>query len=194
MKYIKRPVVVEAIQWDGTNFDEIKAFAGENIMKLPEFSALKVFTLEGPMIASHGDYIIKGIKGEFYPCKPDVFRATYDDYYSEEDEACDDEDCEGVDFGTALMLMKNGEKMMREKWDDKFIVYRQGYPQGIPCNKSTAEAFGMEEGSPFICNPYMQMHNDDGTNSMYNPSNDDIFAEDWCIYLTEDEAKERGLI
>lgn len=99
----------------------------------------------------------------------------------------------GVDFGTALMLMKTGEKMMREKWGDKFIVFRQGYPQGIPCNKSTAEAFGMEEGSPFICNPYLQMHNDDGTNSMYNPSNDDIFAEDWCIYLTEDEAKERGI-
>ena len=100
----------------------------------------------------------------------------------------------GVDFGTALMLMKTGEKMMREKWGDKFIVFRQGYPQGIPCNKSTAEAFGMEEGDPFICNPYLQMHNDDGTNSMYNPSNDDIFAEDWCIYLTENEAKERGIV
>ncbi len=45
MKYIKRPVVVEAIQWDGTNLDEIKAFAGENIKKLPEFPALKVSTL-----------------------------------------------------------------------------------------------------------------------------------------------------
>lgn len=193
MKYIKRPVVVEAIQWDGTNFDEIKAFAGENIMKLPEFSALKVFTLEGPMIASHGDYIIKGIKGEFYPCKPDVFRATYDDYYSEEDEACDDEDCEGVDFGTALMLMKTGEKMCREGWNgkDMFVYY---VPKGryAPCTEAGETLAGDDGKVSYL--PYIAMKTVSGDVVPWLASQTDILAEDWCIYLTEDEAKERGIV
>lgn len=193
MKYIKRPVVVEAIQWDGTNLDEIKAFAGENIKKLPEFSALKVFTLEGPMIASHGDYIIKGIKGEFYPCKPDVFRATYDDYYSEEDEACDDEDCEGVDFGTALMLMKTGEKMCREGWngEDMFVYY---VPEGryVPCTEAGKSLCG-EDGRVFYF-PYIAMKTVSGGVVPWLASQTDMLAEDWCIYLTEDEAKERGIV
>lgn len=187
MKYIKRPVVVEAIQWDGTNFDEIKAFAGENIMKLPEFSALKVFTLEGPMIASHGDYIIKGIKGEFYPCKPDVFRATYDDYYTEEDEACDDEDCEGVDFGTALMLMKTGEKMCREGWNGKniFIALKEPEPgSDMTHSYIYIDTTGLETDNPKA--PKNRVP--------WLASQTDMLAEDWCIYLTENEAKERGLI
>ena len=187
MKYIKRPVVVEAIQWDGTNLDEIKAFAGGNIKKLPEFPALKVSTLEGPMIASHGDYIIKGIKGEFYPCKPDVFRATYDDYYNEEDEACDDEDCEGVDFGTALMLMKTGEKMCREGWNGKniFIALKEPEPgSDMTYPYIYIDTTGLETDNPKAPKDRVP----------WLASQTDMLAEDWCIYLTEDEAKERGLI
>ena len=74
-KYRKRPVVIEAVQFNG-NFNEIEEFVGGDA----EFRGkeLIVATLEGPLQASPGDFIIKGIKGEFYPCKPDIFYITYD--------------------------------------------------------------------------------------------------------------------
>lgn len=80
MKYRKKPVVVEAIRWDGDNLEEIATFMGKYTYSnklLPCFS-LTIFTLGGRMDASIGDYIIKGIKGEFYPCKPDIFEQTYE--------------------------------------------------------------------------------------------------------------------
>lgn len=75
MKYRKKPVVIEAIQFTG-NFTEIEDFVGADA----EFrnGKLLIATLEGPMTASPNDWIIKGIKGEFYPCKPDIFEATYE--------------------------------------------------------------------------------------------------------------------
>ena len=82
MRHRKKPVVVEAIQF----FDNVKT-----IMKLDRFMGgliidykdkdnpkLKIRTLEGVMEASVGDYIIKGVSGEFYPCKPDIFEKTYE--------------------------------------------------------------------------------------------------------------------
>jgi hypothetical protein len=80
MKYIKRPIVIEAIQWTGKNLREIvfkfpNCFAN-NLVHHPE--ELLIDTLEGSMVASKGDYIIRGIKGEYYPCKPDIFEASYE--------------------------------------------------------------------------------------------------------------------
>lgn len=83
-KYKKKPVVIEAIQFDGTNQMEIANFMGKSqISTLTPWSGkiaveLYIETLEGKMTASKDDYIIKGIKGEFYPCKPDIFEATYE--------------------------------------------------------------------------------------------------------------------
>lgn len=78
MKYVKKPVVIDAIQWTGTNTQEIYDFCnsgsrdchviGDNLM---------IKTLEGTMKASAGDYIIRGVHGEHYPCKPEIFAATY---------------------------------------------------------------------------------------------------------------------
>ena len=82
-KYIKKPVEIEAIQWTGDNLEEIYAFVGvENIsfnLKSidEETEELYINTLEGSMHASVNDFIIKGVKGEFYPCKPDIFFETY---------------------------------------------------------------------------------------------------------------------
>lgn len=74
-KFRKKPVVIDAVQFTG-NFDEAEAFVGGDA----EFrnGELIIATLEGPLHASPGDWIIKGIKGEFYPCKPDVFEKTYE--------------------------------------------------------------------------------------------------------------------
>ena len=83
-KYRKRPVVIEAIKYESENGepldfvqDAIVDFVNANL-EIDPCGSICIPTLEGVMMASVGDYIIKGVKGEFYPCKPDIFEATYD--------------------------------------------------------------------------------------------------------------------
>lgn len=80
IKSTKKPVTIECVKWDGENIEEIKSFAGYAYIGGENDSDKKlvISTLEGDMLASVGDYIIKGVKGEFYPCKPDIFENTYD--------------------------------------------------------------------------------------------------------------------
>ena len=91
MKYKKKPVVIEAIQWNGQNTKQILEFMGQKVdlsnqiaqdrfydYELSLQNGWEITTLEGGHIASINDFIIKGIKGEFYPCKPDIFELTYD--------------------------------------------------------------------------------------------------------------------
>ena len=78
----KKPVVIEAIKWTGKNADEVQAFL-HNGHKHAAHGWVKgryveIGTLEGLMVASIGDWIIKGVKDEFYPCKPDIFEQTYE--------------------------------------------------------------------------------------------------------------------
>lgn len=79
MKYRKKPVEIEAVQWTGNNINEIIRLAEQGIRKF-EFDNdfIYIDTLEGTMSAQKGDYIIKGVKGELYPCKPDIFEMTYE--------------------------------------------------------------------------------------------------------------------
>lgn len=83
-QYVKRPVIIEAVQWTGKNINEVEHFISvDNCKRILSNSAsigfeLVIFTLEGSHHVSIGDYIIKGIKGEFYPCKPDIFEQTYE--------------------------------------------------------------------------------------------------------------------
>ena len=77
-KYRKKPVVVEAVQWDGCNKVEIQRFMNQYLDEREGRKELIIPTLEGQHIASLGDFIIKGVHGEFYPCKPDIFWKTYE--------------------------------------------------------------------------------------------------------------------
>ena len=75
-KFCKKPVVIEALFFSpDTTWEEIRAFCPDAISQSGH--RLVIPTLEGLMNASVGDWIIKGIKGEFYPCKPDIFDAIY---------------------------------------------------------------------------------------------------------------------
>lgn len=88
-KYKKKPVEIEAIQWTGLNLEEIKLFVGDSLQYdiidtawevgkgVPHVN-MRIKTLEGVMQADKGDFIIRGIRGEFYPCKPDIFQKTYE--------------------------------------------------------------------------------------------------------------------
>lgn len=83
--YTKKPITIEAIQWDGTSksYQEIQElnkdgkFIISSMGNRTEGIELTIPTLEGDMKASKGDWIIKGIKGEIYPCKPDIFEESY---------------------------------------------------------------------------------------------------------------------
>lgn len=89
MKYRKKPVVIEAVQWTGLNLEEIKSFVGNSLQYyfidtacevgkyIPQVNII-IKTLEGDHICTKGDFIIKGVHGEFYPCKPDIFEKTYE--------------------------------------------------------------------------------------------------------------------
>lgn len=81
--YRSKPVVIEAHPFNGQfSFDEMLDDWGEEFDKAAiyhnEMNDLKIVTLEGTMQANLGDWIIKGLRGEFYPCKPDVFAAKYE--------------------------------------------------------------------------------------------------------------------
>ena len=86
-------------------------------------------------------------------------------------------------FSEALKYLKRGFKITRKGWNSKgmFVVFQKGYPQGIPCNKQTAEAWGMKEGDSFVCNPYLQIKQVDGSHSMWVPSIGDVLADDWMF-------------
>jgi hypothetical protein len=80
-KFRKKPVEIEAVQWTGKNSKEIDDFCPSE-RKIwacgMDFMSLVIVTLEGNMKAAVGDWIIRGVKGELYPCKPDIFAATYE--------------------------------------------------------------------------------------------------------------------
>lgn len=75
-KYRKKPVVIEAIRWTGKNIMEVCNFLSKTSWTLGK--GINIETLEGTMRANPGDYIIKGVNGEYYPCKPDIFEKTYE--------------------------------------------------------------------------------------------------------------------
>lgn len=87
-KYRKKPVVIQAIEWDGSYsssqsikkmFPKIRTLSQSYHKEHDTCTLWKIGTLEGGHRVSKGDFIIKGVKGEFYPCKPDIFKATYEE-------------------------------------------------------------------------------------------------------------------
>lgn len=92
----------------------------------------------------------------------------------------------GMSFGHAIEAARvYGRKITRAGWNGKgmFVVYQKGYPEGIPCNKQTAEAFGLQEGDLFRVQPYLQMRCADGSHQMWLASQSDILADDWVMIV-----------
>ena len=91
-KFRKKPVEIHAVQWTGDNLEEVIGFTGKHPKWYQWFSSMedyanhvkadgntfKILTLEGTMTANVGDWIIRGVNGEHYPCKPDIFEKTYE--------------------------------------------------------------------------------------------------------------------
>lgn len=91
-KYRKKPVVVEAVRWTGSNLEEIRNFVGNDLIEnyIEHFdieralikqtlAGIAINTLEGTMRVNYGDYIIKDVNNELRPCEPDIFEQTYEE-------------------------------------------------------------------------------------------------------------------
>ena len=135
-KYRKKPVEIEAIQFTGDNFMEIKEWMGKSgsdrdlipILddETKEVRGVTISTLEGDMIANVGDFIIKGVHNEFYPCKPDIFKKTYDESTHTGEEIVGVSDPEGATYsGYFTCPVCNSENEI-EGWklkeDGKIII------------------------------------------------------------------------
>ncbi len=169
-KYRKKRVEIEAVQFDGHHTGEIHEFCGDCFYE-PVGGVPFITTLEGNMNISKGDYIIKGVKGEFYPCKPDIFEQTYD---STSGCFC---------FSIALEAARSGKKIARTGWNGKnmYVTLKRGYPDGVPCNAETARAHGIPEGTKIVYLPYLEMKTATGALVPWLISQTDALADDWYI-------------
>lgn len=77
-RFRKKPVVIEAVRWTGSNGSDVAAFLRVFADWRADGDRILIDTLEGTMAADPGDWIIKGVAGEFYPCKNEIFEATYE--------------------------------------------------------------------------------------------------------------------
>ena len=175
---------VKAIQYTGVNKDEIRGFLGEGMHHYEGENLIILFDEGGELEVNPVDYIIKESSGHVYALDPIKFEEDY-----KENEPCEcmptnDEWKKNRSFSTALDWLKRGEKISRKGWNGKnmFVVYQKGYPDGIPCNKNTAEAWGMKEGELFKCEPYLQIKMVNGSHAMWVPSINDVLSNDWEIY------------
>jgi len=81
MKFRKKPIVIEAVKWDGNLSTVLPLLSNSSTREVEQelgSKLLQIKTLEGVMTANIGDWIIKGVSGEIYPCKPDIFEKTYE--------------------------------------------------------------------------------------------------------------------
>lgn len=119
-KYQKKPAIVEAVQWNGENREEVLDFCNHDGKSRAVATGITriivIKTLEGTMEGHVGDYIIKGVKGEFYPCKPDIFRETYEEAAEREIFA------DAIPDEMRKAWIDNNAKKNKIKWkDDDFI-------------------------------------------------------------------------
>lgn len=201
MKYRKKPVVIEAVKWIGSqkSFEEVRQFfpdimdggavwypdAPANLEVKTDSWPLFIQTLEGTMSAQIGDYIIKGVNGEFYPCKPDIFEKTY----QAESEGCESYPKNKFNFGIALRYLQEGKAVARSGWNGKgmFVVKQIPAQIGldiIPKMQSLPQSakdilLGREQ--PISYTNQMLIINADGRADSWVPSSSDCFAEDWNI-------------
>lgn len=174
-RYQKAPVVIEAIQFTGDNFVAIDEFITEPHETFPKEGKINIPTLEGVMQASIGDYIIKGINGEFYPCKPDIFEKSYipeNPFY---------------DFSDALQFLKMGMSLRRTSWREGVFVTMQ-IPADIDCETipkmqslsgRAKEILLNNAGEIHYRNQLIIVDSYTGNVTYYIPTSEDMFEEDW---------------
>ena len=180
MKATKKPVTIDAIYYNGNNVDNVLEFCEGNAVKNDD-GTLTIHTLEGDHKAIVTDYIIKGVKGEFYPCKPDIFEKTYD--IEEKSEAFMEAPGTTHGFDWAIQMLTIGKKVQRKGWNGKgmFITLQAGstVKGSMMRNDNAKNFYGQSDVN--IC-PHIDMKAADGSYVVgWLASQTDMLADDWQI-------------
>lgn len=201
-KYRKKPVVIEAIQLKVDNFDAICDFMGgtpepkinpdfgidEHGNTNEPYLGVYIETLEGKMLANYGDYIIKGVNGEFYPCKPDIFEKTY--YNADTLSA--------MGFGDAIAVLKQGGAIRRSGWNGKGLFVIKQVPAHIESDiipkmqslpQSAKDLILKGKGVIDYTSQCLIYNENTGRADSWVPSISDVFAEDWEIVKQSDSVQ-----
>lgn len=176
-EYRKKPVVISAILYDWndeeTTADEAQDlvcdFMKSNIV-IDGDDDIEIATLEGTMYATKGDYIIKGVNGEFYPCKPDIFTKTYDLAGAQ------------FDFGEAVRLMKLGERVQRAGWNGKGMFVYLVPAASYPAQRNTKGVLVGEYPDNMVpYREYLALKTAQNDIATWAPSTSDALATDWQL-------------
>lgn len=172
-KFKKKPLEIEAVQFidNADSLMELSNFIkGQDvdIKRHKDFgSYLIIETLEGDMKADEYDYIIKGVNGEYYPCKPDIFEKSYDRVSKD------------ITFGEAIEALKNGKKVCRKGWNGKGmylqLVNRDWY--SVLSEKIDA----IKEGMDWNLLPWIGMKTADNCFVPWLASQTDVLSNDWRV-------------
>lgn len=194
MKYRKKSVVIEAIRLTADNFDVVCDFMGRTPVQKhnPDFGidengntnehylGVYIETLEGKMLANNGDYIIKGVNGEFYPCKSDIFEKKYDKV----------DDLSVMGFGDAIEVLKQGGTVRRSGWNGKGLMVFKQVPAHIESDiipkmqslpQSAKDLILKGKGFVDYTSQCLIYNENTGRADSWVPSISDVFAEDWEI-------------
>lgn len=186
MKYRKKPVVVDAVQWTGENQREMFDFltdhklmndymtaSGKNFyvdhFKVP--GGLIIRTLEGEHIANISDYIIRGVNGEFYPCKAEIFEKTYEKVEVKTMEQTT------FTFSDAIKYLKRGKKVARKGWNGK----KQYIQLASAISYKTADGIMVNCEHADIGNHAIAFVGTSGVQMGWLASQADMLAEDWVL-------------
>lgn len=177
-QFRKRPVVIEAVQFRaGEQPYEFAADVASGRIRYTEEGTLLIATLEGVMEAQPGDWIITGVKGERYPCKPDIFAATYEpapiDTVTPPGGPLTD-----MDFGEALYHLRQGRKVARAGWNGKGMFLYHVPANSYPAQTDVAKA---HFGDMVPYGAYIAMKSAQGNVVPWLASQTDMLAEDWEI-------------
>lgn len=188
----KKPVVIEAIQYTGlvdSTYDVID-FCGKDAFFAPD-GQLKIHTLEGDHIVSISDMVIRGVNGEYYPCKKDIFDKTYElvtagdeplNVVTNQAQAVDPAE-KPQNFSWALQWLKDGHKVARLGWNGKgqWVTMQNGSTVlgSMMRNENSKNFYGDREVK---IRPHLDIKTaDDSYVCGWVPSTGDLFAEDWVI-------------
>ena len=191
MKFIKKRVVIEAVHWNGIKVSETPEWILEalNSGVLVRFGdKVQVRTLEGVMTASPGDYIIKGVDGELYPCKPDIFEKTYE-------KVEEGKESENLNFGEVIEILKQGGLVRRKGWNGKGLFVIKQVPAHIESDviprmqslpQSAKDRILKGKGFVDYTSQCLIYNENTGRADSWVPSVSDIFAEDWEVVSNQD--------
>ena len=191
MKFIKKRVVIEAVHWNGIKVSETPEWILEalNSGVLVRFGdKVQVRTLEGVMTASPGDYIIKGVDGELYPCKPDIFEKTYE-------KVEEGKESENLNFGEVIEILKQGGLARRKGWNGKGLFVIKQVPAHIESDviprmqslpQSAKDRILKGKGFVDYTSQCLIYNENTGRADSWVPSVSDIFAEDWEVVHSQD--------